>query len=68
MVRERDDKTATIIGIKLGLQYDFTLWRTLDAFFRATWETQKWFDVGSPVQSGGDLGLEGFSFAGGFRF
>lgn len=59
-VADRGDRTTGSIEGMIGLQYDRCLTRGVDTFVRAGWEGQLWFDVGSPTQTVGDMGMEGF--------
>ncbi|NQT15548.1 MAG: hypothetical protein HQ582_22510 [Planctomycetes bacterium] len=56
---ERAERSTGVLEGSLGLQYDRALPQGVDAFVRFTWEGQLWMDVGSPVQSSGDMALQG---------
>jgi hypothetical protein len=58
---ENSDRSTGVLDASIGLQYDRDLGGDVDAFVRCAWEGQLWMDVGSPVQSSGDMALEGFS-------
>ncbi|NLE37403.1 MAG: hypothetical protein GX621_05195 [Pirellulaceae bacterium] len=60
---ERGDQTTGVIEGMIGVQYDRALTRGVDAFLRAGWEGQLWFDVGSPVSTQGDMGMQGLSLS-----
>ena len=59
MTVEHANRSTGIIDASLGLQYDRCLTRGIDGFIRVAWEGQLWMDVGSPVQSSGDMALQG---------
>ncbi|MBN1591369.1 MAG: hypothetical protein JW888_17785, partial [Pirellulales bacterium] len=46
---ERDNRTTGAMEANIGLQYDRSLTRGVDAFIRCAWEGQLWYDVGSPT-------------------
>ena len=56
---ENGNRSTGILECSLGLQYDRDLGQGVELFLRGAWEGQLWLDVGSPVQSGGDLAMEG---------
>ena len=55
------NRSTGVLEGSIGLQYDRTLSSGVDAFIRCAWEGQLWMDVGSPVQSGGDMTMEGLA-------
>jgi len=57
------ERSTGVLEGSLGLQYDRPLTQGTDAFVRCAWEGQLWMDVGSPVQSDGDMTLQGLSVA-----
>jgi hypothetical protein len=60
---ERGNRSVGVIESSIGLQYDGRLTQGTDAFVRCAWEGQLWMDVGLPVQSGGDMTMQGLSIA-----
>ena len=60
---ENAERSTGVIEATIGLQYERSLSGGIDAFVRCAWEGQLWMDVGSPVQSSGDMALEGLCVA-----
>lgn len=62
---ERANRSTGVVDASLGLQYDRGITGGVDGFIRCTWEGQLWMDVGSPVQSGGDMSMQGLCIGAG---
>ncbi|MGW8257877.1 MAG: hypothetical protein ACWGMZ_10365, partial [Thermoguttaceae bacterium] len=56
---DNDYRAKGVLDASIGLQYDRALANGVDSFIRCTWEGQLWMDTGSPLESSGDMALEG---------
>jgi hypothetical protein len=61
------DHVVSVAEVELGVQYEFSLWRSL-VFFRAGAVNQTYFDAGNASQPTGNLSLFGLLLSAGMRY
>lgn len=57
------DEVLAIGEIGFGVQYARVIRRNAVGFVRAGYEGQIWWDAGGPINTDGNMGLEGFAFS-----